>query len=89
MAESQHPPHKLTLNQRRELTVTGISEVVSFDEGSVVLRSGEDILLVQGQALQLKQLAPEGGTVAIEGHISALTYEAARPAGSWLSRIFR
>lgn len=88
MAEQQHLPHTLTLDERRKLTMTGVTEVVSFDDCAVVLRTCLGTLLVQGRELQLKALAPEGG-VAVEGHISALSYEEPRPSGSWLSRLLR
>ena len=32
-------PHKLTLNERRQLTMTGVTEVISFDESAVVLNT--------------------------------------------------
>ena len=87
MAEQQHLPHTLTLDERRRLTMTGVTEVVSFDDVSVVLKTGPGTLVVTGSQLQLKQLAPEGGSVAVEGRITALTYEEPRPAGGWLSRL--
>ena len=87
MAEQQHLPHKLTLDERKSLTMTGVTEVVSFDDGAVVLRTGLGTLLVQGRELQLKQLALEGGSVAVDGHISALSYEEPRQSGGWLSRL--
>lgn len=87
MAE-EHLPHKLQLNERRQLTMTGVTEVVSFDEGTVVLKTCLGTLVIQGQELQLKTLTLDGGNVAVEGRISALTYEEPRQAGSWLSRLF-
>ena len=87
MAETQHLPHMLTLDQRIRLTVTGASEVLSLDEDAVVLQVGEDTLQVLGQNLKLKQLTPEGGNVAIEGQIDALTYAGSAASGSWLSRL--
>ena len=40
MAENQMAlPHKLTLNERKQLSMTGVSEVVNFDETTVVLRT--------------------------------------------------
>lgn len=75
-------PHKLTLNERRQLTVTGVTEVVSFDETAVIARTDLGTLVVQGKDLQLKTLLPEGGQVAVEGNISALIYEEPRAAGS-------
>lgn len=88
MAEQQNLPHKLTLDERKSLTMTGVTEVVSFDEGTVVLRTCLGTLLVQGQELQLKNLTLDGGNVAVEGHISALSYEEPRQGG-WLSRLIR
>ncbi|MBR3973650.1 MAG: sporulation protein YabP [Oscillospiraceae bacterium] len=88
MAEQQNLPHRLTLDERKSLTMTGVTEVVSFDEGAVVLRTCLGTLLVQGQELQLKTLTLDGGNVAVEGHISALSYEEPRQGG-WLSRLIR
>ena len=84
----QHIPHNLTLTERKTMTMTGVTEVVRFDECSVVLRTALGTLLVQGQDLQLKQLTLDGGNVAVDGQISALSYEEPRQ-GSWLSRLLK
>ena len=86
MAE-EHLPHKLQMSERKNLTMTGVTEVVSFDEGCVVLQTSLGLLVVQGQQLQLKNLSLEGGQVAVEGSISALSYEEPRQGG-W-RRLFR
>ena len=83
----EHLPHKLQMNERRNLTMTGVTEVVSFDESTVVLQTSLGLLVVQGQQLQLKNLSLEGGQVAVEGAISALSYEEPRQGG-W-RRLFR
>ena len=84
--ENTHLPHKLCLNERKELTMTGVTEVVSFEEHAVVLRTALGTLIVQGRELQLKTLSLEGGQVAVEGSISALIYEEPRSSGwrRWL-----
>ena len=79
-------PHKLTLQQRESLNMTGVTEVVSFEENAVVLHTGLGTLIVQGKDLQLKTLSLEGGQVAVEGTVSALIYEEPR-VGGW-RRIF-
>ena len=79
-------PHKLTLNERQKLTMTGVSEVVSFDETSVVLHTDLGALIVEGQELKLKNLSPDGGQVAIEGSISGLYYEEPRQSRSFWGR---
>jgi sporulation protein YabP len=81
-------PHKLTLNERRNLTVSGVTEVVSFEESAVVLRTGLGTLVVQGQDLQLKTLSLDGGQVAVDGTVSAMLYEEPRSGGGWIRRLF-
>ena len=87
MTDGLNGIHGLTLSERKKLNMTGAQEVVSVDEGCVVVKSSLGTLVVQGQSLQLKQL--EGGNVAVEGEIAGLQYEQNRPEGGWLSRIFR
>ena len=90
MAEERLPtPHKLTLNDRKSLLLSGTAEVLSFDENAVVLKTGLGILSVQGQQLHLKTLSPETGQVAIDGHISALIYEEPRTPGGIFRRLLR
>lgn len=81
MMEQGLLPHKLVLNERKHLTVTGVTEVVSFDEHAVVLHTGLGVLSVQGEALQLKMLAADGGEMAVEGTVTALFYEEPRRGG--------
>ena len=84
----EHLPHKLQLNERKSLTMTGVTEVVSFEDNAVMLRTAMGDLLVQGQQLQLKELSLEGGQVAVDGNVSALIYEESRQGGGWLHRLF-
>ena len=85
--EDTRLPHKLQLNERKSLTMTGVTEVVSFDETAVVLQTSLGLLIVQGQQLSLKNLSLDGGQVAVDGTISALSYEEPRQSG-W-RRLFR
>lgn len=89
MEEQIRLPHKLTLNDRKKLTLTGVTEVMSFDEQSVVLETELGMLTVHGQQLQLKNLSQEGGQVAVEGEVAALIYEESRQSRGWLGRLFR
>ena len=88
MAEQQLP-HKLSLNERKQLTMTGVSEVVSFDDTAVVLRTSMGTLVIHGKELQLKTLSLDGGQVAVDGTVTALVYEEPRTSGSWLGRLLK
>ena len=88
MAQERLPmPHGLTLKDRKTLTMTGVTEVISFDDTAVILHTQLGTLQIHGQQLQLKNLSLEGGQVAVDGEISALIYEERRPEG-WLRRLF-
>ncbi len=86
MAE-ERLPHKLQLNERRQLTMNGVTEVVSFEDSTVVLQTSLGTLIVQGRELQLKTLSLDGGQVAVDGTVTALIYEEPR-TGGWRQRLF-
>ena len=88
MAEQNVMPHRLNLNERKELTVTGVAEVVSFDEEAVILKTSLGTLNVHGRQLQLKNLSTNGGQVEVCGHIAAMIYQQSKPTGSWVRRLF-
>ena len=85
--EQEQMPHRLSLSERKKLTVTGVKEVISFEEAAVILQTCMGLLTVQGSQLQLKTLSLEGGQVEVEGTITALHYEEPKQSGGWLSRL--
>ncbi len=87
MREELQMPHKLSLDGRKNLTMTGVTEVISFDDTAVVLSTTLGNLTIHGQQLQLKNLSLEGGQVAVEGSVAALVYEEPRRSGG-LRRFF-
>jgi len=89
MTEQQELPHGLKLEGREKLTLTGITEVVSFDDTAVIMHTPLGRLTVLGQQLQLRALTPEGGNVTVQGQIDALSYEQPRSTGGWLGRFFQ
>jgi sporulation protein YabP len=88
MTEQKVFPHRLSLNERKELTVTVVTEVVSFDEETVVMKTSLGALTVHGRQLQLKNLSTNGGQVEVSGTVSALIYQQNKPTGSWVRRLF-
>lgn len=86
--EQEQMPHRLNLADRKKLTVTGVTEVISFDDTMVVLQTGMGLLQVQGEGLQLKTLSLEGGQMEVDGLVTSLSYEELRTSGGWFSRLF-
>ncbi len=80
-------PHRLVLEDRRQLSLTGVTEVDSFDENTVLLRTNRGPVSVRGEGLQLKGLNEQTGQVRVEGTVTAVVYEQARPEGGFLRRL--
>ena len=89
MAQQSGLPHGLRLEERKKLTMTGVTEVVSFDEEAVVVKTALGTLIVQGHDLKLKTLSPEGGQVDITGTVTSLNYQEPKAAGGRLRRLFQ
>lgn len=82
-------PHKLTLDGRNRLTMTGVTEVESFDETMVVLHTTRGDLIVRGQGLHLQLLSLDGGQVHVDGTVDSLIYEdTAKENGGFFARLF-
>ena len=83
-------PHKVTLEGRNRLNLTGVKEVESFDEGMVVLHTTRGTLVVRGDGLHLQLLSLDGGQVHVDGTVNSLTYEdhGGAQAGGFFARLF-
>lgn len=83
-------PHNLVLEDRRLLTVSGVSDVDSFDEETVVVFTDLGELTVRGSNLHINRLSVEVGELTVEGNIAALIYsEDAPKSGGFFSKVFR
>ncbi|HEX3026461.1 MAG TPA: sporulation protein YabP [Clostridia bacterium] len=83
--------HNVIIEDRKLLTVSGVSDVDSFDEGAVVLFTEMGELEIRGANLHMNKLNVETGEVSVEGDIQALSYqdEGPRGSGGFFGRIFR
>ena len=81
-------PHRLSLDSRRTLSVSGVMEIDSFDETTVCLRTTRGPLSVRGRGLHLQQLSIGGGEVLVDGTVDAIVYEDDAPAGGFFARLF-
>ncbi len=67
--------HNIILEDRKKLVLSGVSDVVSFDEISVVLETLKGRLNINGSNLHIHTLCLEDGNVTIEGNVDELMYE--------------
>ena len=75
MEEKQYSKaHKLMLSNRRTGTVTGVSDVISFDITEVLLETEQGMLMIKGADLHVNRLTLEKGEIDIEGRNDSLAY---------------
>ena len=81
--------HHILLEGREQLTVSGVEEVESFDENTIVMLTVKGTLVVRGEDLHIEKLSLDGGDLKVEGTISALIYDEnrGRSRGGFLSRL--
>ncbi len=83
-------PHNIVLEDRRLLTVSGVSDVDSFDEETVIVFTDMGELTVRGSDLHINRLSVEVGELTVEGNIAALIYSDEAPkSGGFFSKVFR
>jgi sporulation protein YabP len=83
-------PHSLILENRRMLTATGVSNVDSFNDETVVAITDLGDLTVHGTNLHIDKLNLETGELTLDGDITSMTYTENRSSGGGVfSRLFK
>lgn len=85
--------HKLILNNRRTCNLTGINDVLSFDEHEIILETEQGMLMLKGNDLHVSRLMLDKGEVDVDGRIDSFTYSEQSSMGtkgdSLLARLFK
>ena len=81
--------HDVIIDNRKIISMTGIDEVISFDENTVVLSCGNDISTVDGQGLNITKLSLDTGDVVIEGILDGMFYSGQKQQKNGLFSRFR
>ena len=71
--------HTLSVVAREQASIVGVTEVDSFDEHGVILKTDCGEMTVEGEGLHVSSLDIEKGKVEISGHICAIYYSEATP----------
>ena len=84
--------HKLILDNRKEASVTGVKDVISFDEKEILLQTADGKLQIRGSGLHVKGLNLEKGEATLVGHVDSLVYlskDSPRKEEPLFTRLFR
>ena len=83
----------LILENRGKLSISGVLDVLSFDDQVVIVETELGLLTVKGENLRINKLSIDTSEVIVEGEMSALTYSDSKniekSKGSLIGKIFK
>lgn len=89
----QRRSHKVHMEDRKRMEMTGIEDVVSFDPNKVVLESDYGVITIKGNNLHVNRLSVEKGELDIDGTVDCILYSESGAYGkkseSLMGRLFR
>ena len=85
--------HRIEMNNRNTIVLTGVKDVHSFDEQEILLETEWGTLLIRGSKLHIGRLSIERGETDVDGRIDSLIYTElkghTKNGGTWLKRMFQ
>ncbi|MGN1087483.1 MAG: sporulation protein YabP [Porcipelethomonas sp.] len=89
--KNSRPLHNVIMEGRKNLTISGVTDVDSFDERCIVLYTQMGELVIKGRELHINSMSVETGDMTIDGDIWALNYGDKDKKGSptFLGKLFR
>lgn len=83
-------PHNLSLEDRKNLTVSGVTDIGSYDEQTVIAETQLGELTIKGEGLHIIRMSVDSGELIVEGEISSLVYsDIQQTSGGFFSRLFK
>ena len=81
----------LILENREKLSVTGVNDVLSFDDQVVIIETELGLLTVKGENLKINKLNIDTSEVIVEGRIDNLSYSEhqTKSEGGIFGKIFK
>ena len=64
----------LILENRNKLSISGVKDVLSFDDQIVIMETELGLLSVKGENLKINKLSIDTSEVIVEGEINNLSY---------------
>ena len=66
--------HSITLNERKNLIITGVKKIDSFDDEEFLLETNMGYVVIKGEELEIIKLDTFQGNVSIKGRVNSFTY---------------
>ncbi|MBE6728704.1 MAG: sporulation protein YabP [Ruminococcaceae bacterium] len=72
--EKENREHSLYMNNRREISFTGVRDILSFDEESVNLITAMGNVAIKGKSIKIGSFNTDTGDMQMEGRFNAIVY---------------
>ncbi len=89
LEETAQKNHNVIIEDRKKFTLSGVKEVLAFDDESIALETVMGKLYIKGAGLHILSFESEIGDLAGEGRLHAVIYTAEEPNGGFFHRLFR
>lgn len=66
--------HNIILEERSRLSVSGVTDVESFDESEISLYTTLGELSIKGKCLHVDEMSLESGNISITGDVKSIVY---------------
>lgn len=66
--------HNILMSERKTVSISGVSDVINFDENSVVLATKCGSMEIEGTELHVVTLNVGNGEIKVEGTINGIFY---------------
>ena len=81
--------HNVIMEKRAKLNMSGVSEVVSFDDETVVLKTDMGLLTIKGTRLSIGGFSATSGELNMSGSVYALVYTGDGAKSSFIKRLLK
>lgn len=90
MSDTVLHTHTLTLENRRQMSVTGVLQVVAYDEFHIILNTDYGQLIIQGKKLVAGEISSSQNRLKLDGEIESIQYRTLKDKSSgFLSKIMK
>lgn len=83
-------PHTFLIENRNKITLTGVTDIGSFDEENIVVFTHYGEINIHGEALQVSNVNIDSGDFSAEGTVISIAYtEKIHKPSSIFSKVFK
>ena len=90
MEEPKKTPHSFLMENRNRISLSGVKDVDSFDEETLIVFTDLGEITVKGENIKVSHFSAETGELAAAGSFQSLTYSQRLPKSSgFFARVFK